>query len=369
MNLHLAESIPAHLPDVLPALERCLRDVAWEVVQTDNKLIAYGIGPSARTINCSDETIVEAQEQSDVTLLKIDVTYQGTTLLSEASQNESVRLRLQQILERLKSELATEADLSSPSSARVTSFPDPKPARPAASTRSPRPNGSALPVHFDEAVAHAAPLPKRTPTLVPTASPEAESAQTTEPWLATSRIPNPPKPPASRRRWPVFLAVAATVIVMGGLTEFSLSRKTSGASAPTQPAATQSQASPVPPPAPSPEHWLESWAAAERSTDPVLQASFYADTVAPYLNRASATRTTILNDKAAAIQARKGLWTFKIEDVTISRTSPTTAEVALVKRIMTQVHPPKVAESFTPTRLTLQWQAGKWSITAEQNLS
>jgi hypothetical protein len=65
----------------------------------------------------------------------------------------------------------------------------------------------------------------------------------------------------------------------------------------------------------APRRFLEQWAASQRARDAKRQASFYANEVRPYLALREASRDAVYEDKRKTIGQRKGLWTFKIEDV------------------------------------------------------
>jgi hypothetical protein len=114
--------------------------------------------------------------------------------------------------------------------------------------------------------------------------------------------------------------------------------------------------------------WVDDWAASERTKDPGIQTSFYADNVSPYLNHVSCDRISLYHDKQNAIRERKGLWTFSVEKVSIHKKNPNIVLVKLIKHFMTQAGTVEVAEQWIPSRLVLVRTNGGWMISAEEDL-
>jgi hypothetical protein len=119
---------------------------------------------------------------------------------------------------------------------------------------------------------------------------------------------------------------------------------------------------------PDPKVWLERWAAAMRSRDPVAQASFYADPVSQYINQKNVSNTVLANEKRADIGRRHGNWTFSANDVVVENRTPSEATVQLVKHYMVESGPSQVSEIFVKTRMQLKVIDGQWKITSEQEL-
>jgi len=119
---------------------------------------------------------------------------------------------------------------------------------------------------------------------------------------------------------------------------------------------------------PDPKVWLERWAAAMRSRDPVAQASFYADPVSQYINQKNVSNAVLANEKRADIGRRHGNWTFSANDVVVENRTPSEATVELVKHYMIESGPSQVSEIFVKTRMQLKVIDGQWKITSEQEL-
>jgi hypothetical protein len=209
------------------------------------------------------------------------------------------------------------------------------------------------------------------------------------------------------RRW-IWLvaAIVALFLVAGGVyllrfrNQTAASRSAATVSAPTtsaQPVATPAASSPAagertvtkidaatigrPPaspdssalPAPKvatadPAVWLEGWAAAMRSRDPVAQASFYADPVNQYIDRKNVSRAALVQAKRADIGRRHGDWTFSANNVVVESRTPSEATIQLVKHYMVKTGPSQVSEIFVKTRLHLKSVDGQWKIASEEEI-
>jgi hypothetical protein len=117
-----------------------------------------------------------------------------------------------------------------------------------------------------------------------------------------------------------------------------------------------------------PAVWLEGWAAAMRSRDPVAQASFYADPVNQYIDRRNVSRSALVQAKKADIGRRHGDWTFSANNVVVESRTPSEATVQLVKHYMVKTGPSQVSEIFVKTRLHLKSVDGQWKIASEEEL-
>jgi hypothetical protein len=106
-----------------------------------------------------------------------------------------------------------------------------------------------------------------------------------------------------------------------------------------------------------------------RSRDPVGQASFYADPVERYLDQSNLSREALVDAKRAAIEARKGLWTMRMDNVVVEKQTDAEVTVRLVKHTMAQVLPYEISEQSVRSRLRLRWLDGGWKIVSEQDLS
>ena len=117
-----------------------------------------------------------------------------------------------------------------------------------------------------------------------------------------------------------------------------------------------------------PAVWVEGWAAAMRSRDPVAQASFYADPVSQYIDRKNVSRAALVQVKKADIGRRHGDWTFSANNVVVESRTPSEATVQLVKHYMVRTGPSQVSEIFVKTQLHLKSVDGQWKIVSEEEL-
>lgn len=134
---------------------------------------------------------------------------------------------------------------------------------------------------------------------------------------------------------------------------------------------------PVPPPPPrheeaNPQVWLEQWADAIRGRDPELQASFYANPVANYLGDSNVSTDSLTTTFRSAIQARDGIWSLKLEKVTVAPKSHDDVLVRLTKHFMqiadsVDESNAQIADRFVKSRMELRRIDGEWKIVSEQD--
>lgn len=106
MRFELKERVDvAQTEPVLRSLEFHLRTVAQNVVRAGDQLTASGIGPSPRSVNRNDTTVVQARVESGATLLAIEVSYQASALLGGISQDDVVRSKIVGVLREVRREL------------------------------------------------------------------------------------------------------------------------------------------------------------------------------------------------------------------------------------------------------------------------
>ncbi len=117
-----------------------------------------------------------------------------------------------------------------------------------------------------------------------------------------------------------------------------------------------------------PKAWVEKWGDAMRSSDAATQASFYAIPVSRYLLKWNVSREELVKEKQAAINARKGLWTVRLEKIVVEKETASDATVRLVKHSMVQVLPYKISERWVKTRLQLKRIDGRWKIISERDI-
>jgi hypothetical protein len=144
-------------------------------------------------------------------------------------------------------------------------------------------------------------------------------------------------------------------------------------SAPPPPEVIVTQAPPPPPrhQEANPKLWLEQWVDALRGRDPELQASFYADTVDHYLGDSSVSKDELTTEFRSAIQARDGLWTVKLENISVNPLASDHVTVRLTKHFMqmddSQDKPEQIADHYVKSRLELRKFDGEWKIVSEQD--
>jgi hypothetical protein len=117
-----------------------------------------------------------------------------------------------------------------------------------------------------------------------------------------------------------------------------------------------------------PKAWLENWATAMRSRDPVVQASFYADPVDRYIDQKNVSNAVLVEEKRADIGRRHDLWSFKLNDVVVESRTASEATVFLVKHYIVGAEPSQASELFVKTRLQLKLIDGQWKIVSEREI-
>ena len=93
---------------VLRVLEWSLREISVEVVRDGRRITVRGLGPSQRTMNRNDITVVEVACENHHTIIRADITYQASALLGGVSQDDLVRSKLDRVLDHVKMELGTQ---------------------------------------------------------------------------------------------------------------------------------------------------------------------------------------------------------------------------------------------------------------------
>ncbi|MCU1322754.1 MAG: hypothetical protein JWM43_2403 [Acidobacteriaceae bacterium] len=112
--------------------------------------------------------------------------------------------------------------------------------------------------------------------------------------------------------------------------------------------------------------WVQDWASALRSKDPVAQASYYADTVNQYLTNTEVTRDFVQEQKKAAIEAREDLWTMRVEHVYVESQNSAGARLRVVRRVMTKDAAGVTSEHAVKIRLKVVRVGDTWKIVEEQ---
>jgi hypothetical protein len=413
---------------VLRALESCLRDAPINVVRFGPRITLQGLGPSPRSINHHDTTILHVELDEDQIVINADVSFQASCFMTDAQQNEVVSSKLDQIFDQVKFEIASEQERNwlpsqSPhiASSSVAPAENNRFSHLLAEQEEPEFTSPAdTPAPLDASV-----LPSQVSTLtaflerhrelepvesassidvldvVETMQPE-QNPETQSDWvqslkagsvhsLASIRIePSVPKsiePLAEKsHHWPILTIIFCILLLTSGLYLAHLNKKvsTERAISISTPSAHSTTSLPVrqTPPQPTiatpsnpalsvadPHQWLQNWVAAMRTRDPAAQVSFYADPVGNYLGKKDVSHVELFADKKAAIQNRAALWTVKLGKISVVRQSATNVVVHLIKHSMAQSAPGQMSEQFTPTRLQLQKINGQWKIVSEQERS
>jgi ketosteroid isomerase-like protein len=411
-------------PDlVLHILEHCFRDISLEAVRSGDQLTVYGVGPSFRTMNRNDKTVLRASHQQTATIIHAEVNFLASALMGDMPQDTVVRSKIEQAFRCMKSQLNFDVALPPADSPSIHSseptrplpserlvplapdVPDPHSPKPSVLEHRSFPTATATiatePLIQPSTMEPDEPIALESETPVATAAAAFATVARSAPPIpalafdSVTSAPAPPQPflpmkpnPAEHRRsarLPLTLLAVLILVCTGYLllrqdlvgNLFSLKNSTQHAAPDAdQPAATQSSSpsaqSSHPPTTAGPEDiraWVEDWAAAMRTSDAEAQVSFYADPLNRYFLTPNVSRSELLREKKSDIESRGGLWTFKAENVQIQRQSESNAIVLLTKHIT--VKPPSsssIREQRIKTQLKLKIVNGNWKIISERTL-
>ena len=408
MRVQITETFETHdVEMVLSALEGSLCDVAIETVRQGRQIMLRGLGPSQRTMNRNDVTVIEVSAADDQTAgnrttVHADITYQASALLGGAPQDEIVRSKLDRVFDDVRMQLRT-------GSVRVAAAPaiaEPLPmVEQAAEKGQPVTEEAAAvpatgeveaeqaepPVQVEESAAGVEEIPAASSASISAFMRQGEGRP-------EIRLFEAAQPERSERRRPwgivaaVLCALAAVLFFPGlpylqglaekgrflhsGSVDVQTVQPAPGAAESPAGAPEQTVADSALPAIPSDSiHteadagvWLQSWVAAMRTRDPAAQAMFYADPVDHYFLKSNVSYADVLLDKETAIRRRKELWTMELQDIVIEQRSDSTARVRFVKHFISQVAGEQASEQFVRTQLKLKRIDGQWKITSEQTL-
>ena len=90
---------------VLSVLEDRLHTLAREVVREGRRITLFGLGPSPRAINPRDKTMLDVSAVDGVTTIDADVTFQASSFLGDAPQDQIVLGKLERVFDEIKVEL------------------------------------------------------------------------------------------------------------------------------------------------------------------------------------------------------------------------------------------------------------------------
>jgi ketosteroid isomerase-like protein len=444
----LLDEIVEH-PDadhVLRTLEPFLREVSLETVRTEDQLIVYGLGPSFRTMNPKDTTIVRATSQASATALHTEANFLASALAGNAAQDEIVRSKIERAFESLKTELSYGAPSRPIAATNVPMAAPPVPQSPVVEAEPAIAEVTApvvvevektLPVAMEqapEAVQAAAiettPAPEAEPVPEAKAEPEAKPEVKAEPKieakLESKPAPQPEPKPISqpepklvaKREEPVLTASrqSAPEATVEAVDEEPVRKKRSAllwvlplllllllaaafyllhhrgdvqglfggnaeghaasisvehpAATPAPVPTTASVATPAPAAMPTDvKEWVQAWAAAMRTRDAQAQLAFYATPLDRYFLTPNVSKEQLLKDKQAEIDDRKGVWTFKAEDVVVKSQTATSAVVYLVKHIIVELPSSTMREQRLKAQLKLKMVDGEWKIISERTIA
>jgi ketosteroid isomerase-like protein len=365
---------------VLRVLELCLQGVSTEVVRFGDEITLHGLGPSPRSMNRHDKTVLRVKAERDQTVIDADVSFQASALLGEMPQDELVRSKLDQVFRQMKSQL----DYQSMPVA-------PRPAKDLAS--GPSPNVKWL--HKNDQTAQ-----DWSRTVIPEPQMSASIEASDTGLLADALIVEQPEQTLTWHReviqpeqneemlheaksgWLVGVIVFLLLALTGffylyrqhkGFTVFFDKTREQPVGIVTSPSPTKPVILPPRRVAGStkiadPKSWLKNWGYAMQTADANAQASFYADRVDAYMGQRNVTRDVVLRDREATIRMRKGVWTVKMEKVSIVQRTDSEAVVRLVKHFIDEPAPSEIVEWFVPSELVLKRVGGSWKIFSERDL-
>lgn len=316
---------------LLRVLESSLRRNFPEVVRAEDEIVLRGLGPSPHTINRRDTAVLRVRRAGDAVLLNADVSFQASALLGDVSQEEIVRSKLERIFEELRTELDF---LKSAAGSEDFSVP-----------------------------------------IAEDTTPAAESCEAREESLAP--LDTQQLHPVKARRAPATVgALAAMMLLVVDLPQplqlaGGFERQSASVMVPdvipaseTKPSVMRTRST-----VDDPQLWLDDWATAMRGRDAREQTSFYADTLDSYLGRKDVSREQILADKRAAVLNRKGLWTMRLDDVSVQRSGNDDATLRFAKHYMDQVQGGEITEKIFRTKMQIRRVDGEWKIVSEEDVA
>ena len=392
---------------VLRTLQYYLREVSLETVRTEEELIVYGLGPSFRTMNPKDKTIVRATSQSLVTTLHAEANFLPSALVGDVAQDDIVRSKIERAFELLKTELSYDTASRRTTSRTLQTVPTPHDeaveAVAAMAEASPLP-----PVEAD--VTSPAPI-DRAPDPPPTSSVEVKPEPKPEPKPETQPASKRSEPAfnvplrstaassvaevktdassAKRRRSAILLLLPLLVLLLAAAS-YLQHRYSTPSSSPAEAASntasvtmTNKAAAPTPAPPvavvtpvePAPavmptdiKAWVQTWAAAISTRDVQTQLGFYETPLNRYFLTPNVSREQLLKNKQAEIDGRKGVWTLRAEDVVVQKRTSTNAVVFLTKHITVELPSSTTREERIKAQLKLKMVDGEWKITSERTV-
>ncbi len=106
MKFEIREAVKNPDPEVvLRALEMCSREISDDVTRFDDRILVRGLGPSPRSKNKNDNTVFRVNAENGETVIVGEVSFQASALLGDASQEDVVRSKLQDLFEQMKAQI------------------------------------------------------------------------------------------------------------------------------------------------------------------------------------------------------------------------------------------------------------------------
>lgn len=390
MRFQTSETVQVSDPErVLRVLETCLQNISPEVVRRGDEITLRGLGPSPRSVNPHDKTVLRVTAKRDQIVIDADVNFQASAFLGEMPQDEVVRSKLNQVFLQMRSQLDGDALFASALDAKSSAAPSSQADVEPVEAGDVRPENPAFPIAHETPL-EPVPEPKVEPKEYSPRGPEQISLVHKEGYRETKDV----KPDRGGRvgwwmtGWIVLLLIVGgsylyfwhhgevatsfhrlieppTVVVAPEPSNADIVAPVNDEVHVAPPPHAQS---PVPAKAIDPKVWLQDWASAMRTKDPAAQAAFYAIRVDNYLGKHNVSRDTVLRDREATIRIRKGIWTMKMENVVVLRQTDSEAVIRLIKHFIDEPAPSEVLEWFVPSELILKRTNEGWKISSEKDL-
>jgi ketosteroid isomerase-like protein len=110
MKFEIRETVKNPDPEVvLRALEMCSREISDDVTRFDDRIMVRGLGPSPRSKNKNDNTVFRVNAENGETVIVGEVNFQASALLGDASQEDVVRSKLEDLFEQMKAQIDLDA--------------------------------------------------------------------------------------------------------------------------------------------------------------------------------------------------------------------------------------------------------------------
>lgn len=370
MRFEAVEKVPMEDSQrVLAVLEEHLRKrLPGEVERTGSRIVLSGLGPSSRTINPRDTTVIEVTPESGATRVDIAVNFQASSLLTPVGQEEIVRSKLNRVFGAARRQIEEESQQGIPvyreSGSTAATSTD-------SSISSLISSSAEVKLRRLPEPGFADPQPKQASRVnheayVPPAGAQTSGASSGTAAERGDLFAQPSgRTPGS---WMPWVAVAAALLVS---TPLGLHYWKSAQPAPLVIDLTKQVAQPAPAERPitasGPEGALRQWELAMRGSDAAAQAAYYAIPVEQYMYRHNVNRADLERMKQAEIQKRQTGWTIALENMDVKREGDL-ATVTMVKHITEPRAGGGVRERLVRSEMKLRNSLGIWWIVSERDL-